>query len=238
MIYNIFVWTLWTIETVILGTLATIAGIFGSSGKLSHLIARFWSKCFIYSSGIKVRITGRENLITNGPQIFISNHQGYFDIFSLTAFFPVQLRWIAKKELFKIPFLGWAMKAARYVSIDRENKRSAIRSIEQGVQLIKKGLSTVIFPEGTRSLDGKMLPFKRGSLILIRKTNAPIVPVTISGSYNIIRKKSLRIHPGVIDIKIGEPIYTDGMSKAEIEELLPKIREMISTNLSEMQGFS
>jgi 1-acyl-sn-glycerol-3-phosphate acyltransferase len=236
MIYSVIVWLLWLIETIILGSLATVAGLFDRTGRVAHHIARLWGRAFIISSGIKVNIIGAENIVKDGPQIFISNHQGYFDIFSYTAYFPVQLRWIAKKELFKIPFVGWAMRAARYVSINRQVKKSAIRSIQEAVRLLNDGFSVVIFPEGTRSYDGKMLPFKRGSLIMINKTDAPVVPVTISGSYNIIRKKSLKIHRGEINIMIDEPIYTSSMDKEEKGALLEKIRAKIEGNLRELTG--
>jgi 1-acyl-sn-glycerol-3-phosphate acyltransferase len=235
MIYSIVVWILWIVESILLGTIATVAGIFDRSGRTSHLLARLWGRCLIASSGIKVEVSGIENIIKDGPQIFVANHQGDFDIFSITAYFPVQLRWIAKKELFKIPFVGWSMRAARYVSIDREHKRSAIRSIQSAARLIEKGFSIVVFPEGTRSMDGKLLPFKRGSLVLINKTDAPLVPVTISGSDKVLKANSLRIHRDAgIRIKIDKPIYTNSMNKEDKELLLPKIREIIENNLDRL----
>ncbi len=221
-----------------MGTIATVLGMFDPSGRVAHRIARLWGKLVILSSGIKVTITGMENLLTDRPQIFISNHQGIFDIFSIAAYFPVQLKWIAKKELFRIPFLGWSMRAARYISIDREHKRSAIRSIERSVRAINKGFSVVIFPEGTRSLDGELLPFKRGSLILINKAGAPIVPVTISGSSMITSPKRFMIKKNNIHIKIDAPIYTESMSKEERKGLLERIKQQIQKNLDDMAGAS
>ena len=234
MIYSLVVWILWIIESVFLGTIATILGVFDHSGRLSHLVGRLWGMCLIYSSGIDVIISGLENISKEKPQIFISNHQGIFDIFAFNAFFPLQFRWIAKKELFWTPFIGWSMKAARYISIDRQHKKSAIRSIRRSVRAINRGFSIVIFPEGSRSLDGKLLPFLRGSLILINKTDAPVIPVTVSGSLKIIKRDEFGIHKGIIKIKIDEPIYTDFMSKEEKGALLENIKLIIQKNLDEM----
>jgi 1-acyl-sn-glycerol-3-phosphate acyltransferase len=236
MVYSFVVWILWIVESIFLGTIATLLGFLDHSGRLSHLVGRLWGKCIIFSSGIDVEVTGLENIIKDKPQIFISNHQGIFDIFSINAFFPVQLRWIAKKELFWTPFIGWSMKAARYISIDRMRKKSALRSLKRSIRAINKGFSIVIFPEGTRSLDGKLLPFLRGSLILINKTNAPVVPVTISGSHKVIKKDEFGIHKCTIKVKIDKPIYTDSISDEEKETLLEKIKSIIQKNLDEMTG--
>ncbi len=236
MIYNIFVWALWFVISITLSSSAAIAGLLDPSGRAAHNCARLWAKAFIFTSGVKVEITGAENIIKGGSQIFISNHQGFFDIFSITALFPIQLRWIAKKSLFDIPFIGWAMRGARYISIDRDNKRSAIRSIQHSLKVLNEGYSVVIFPEGTRTEDGKLLPFKRGSLILINKATAPIVPITISGSYKIIKPNQMRINRGTIRIKIDKPIYTENMTKEDKSGLLEQIKGNIQKNLDELDA--
>ena len=134
-----------------------------------------------------------ENILNNRPQIFISNHQGYYDIFALSGYLPVQIRWVSKSSLFLIPFMGWAMKAAGYISVKRNNRKQAYQAFLNTLETIKTGNSIVIFPEGTRSADGEIGSFKKGSQLLAQRAEVPMVPVTIIGTRNIIRKGSMII---------------------------------------------
>jgi 1-acyl-sn-glycerol-3-phosphate acyltransferase len=167
-----------------------------------------------------------ENILSDRPQIFVSNHQGYFDIFALSGYLPVQIRWIAKSSLFKIPFLGWAMMAAGYIPVERDNRKKAYEAFNKTLEKIKEGCSIIIFPEGTRSEDGEIGPFKKGSNLIASRTKSPMVPVTIIGSGDIIKKGSARINPGSIRVIISPPVEPS-TDKKRNEEVLQSIRETI-----------
>ena len=138
---------------------------------------------------------GLEHLQEEGPYIFMSNHQGSYDIFALLGYLPFQFKWLAKKELFSIPILGWAMTAAGYISIDREGTRETVEAMNKAAQKIREGMSVVIFPEGSRSPDGSIQPFKKGGFTLAVKSKVPIVPIAIAGSREIMPKDQIDHQP-------------------------------------------
>lgn len=210
-----------------------LAACVDRSGNRSHRISSLWARLLCQFSGSPVKITGLENILQDRAQIFVANHQSFFDIFALSGYLPVQMRWVAKASLFRIPFVGWAMQAAGYISVDRSNKKKAYQSFVATVEKVKQGYSVVIFPEGTRSEDGTIGPFKKGSHLLAVRAKAPMVPVTVIGTGDIIKKNSLVITPGPIHIVISPPVYTDSSSTKEGESLLEEIRETICTTYAE-----
>lgn len=219
-------------STVILSTIALLISLFDKKGENVHAIARFWARLHLSVSGIKVFIKGVEN-IPEPPCIFMCNHQSALDIYSLLAKMPLSFRWVAKRELFSIPFLGWAMKKAGYISLDRENPREAIKAINKAAEKIKEGTTLIIFPEGTRSLDGKLLPFKKGVFSLALRAGVPIVPAGIKGSSLLQPKGSfIPVKKGVIYINIGEPVC-GGDSTSEKTRVMNEIRSRIEKLLSE-----
>ena len=219
-------WILITFLSIILGLMAIVAGIFDRTGNLSHRVSRLWCRLLCQLNGVKVEINGLENILSDRPQIFVSNHQGYFDIFALSGYLPVQIRWIAKSSLFKIPFLGWAMMAAGYIPVERDNRKKAYEAFNKTLEKIKEGCSIIIFPEGTRSEDGEIGPFKKGSNLIASRTKSPMVPITIIGSGDIIKKGSARINPGSIQVVISPPVEPSADKKRN-EEVLQSIRETI-----------
>jgi 1-acyl-sn-glycerol-3-phosphate acyltransferase len=162
---SLAVWIYGTFSMVVLSIISLIVAIFDKSGDGSHICARLWGRGILAVAGIKVEIKGAEHLDPVRPQVLATNHQGTFDIFVFLTNFPVQFRWVAKKSLFKIPFMGMAMRRAGYISIDRENSRQALKDLKEAGEKLKTGRSVVIFHEGTRSKTGKVGPFKRGSLL-------------------------------------------------------------------------
>ena len=178
-------------------------------------------------NGIQVEIVGLENILTDQPQIFVANHQSYFDIFAISGFFPVQIRWVAKESLFRIPFVGWSMKAAGYIGVDRENKKKAYQAFIKTTEKINEGCSIVIFPEGTRSIDGRIGPFKKGSHLLALRAKAPMLPIAIIGSGSIIRKKSAIIHPGPVKIVLSKPISLEQLKDQGEQKSMGEIRDTI-----------
>ena len=219
-------WILITFLSIILGFLAIGAGFLDRSGNLSHQISRLWCRLLCKLNGVNVEINGLENILSNRPQIFVSNHQGYFDIFALSGYLPVQIRWIAKSSLFRIPFVGWAMMAAGYIPVERDNRKKAYEAFNKTLEKIKEGCSIIIFPEGTRSEDGKIGPFKKGSNLIASRSKSPMVPITIIGSGEIIKKGSATITPGPIRVIISPPVEPVS-DKKENAAILESIRKTI-----------
>ena len=216
--------------SIILGTVAVILGVFDKSGNQSHKVAALWSRLICRWNGIKVKITGIENILVDQPQIFIANHQSYYDIFALAGYLAVQLRWVSKSVLFRIPFMGWAMTAAGYISVERNNRRKSYQAFLDTLEAIKAGSSIVVFPEGTRSEDGNIGVFKKGSQLLAQRAKVPMVPVTIIGTQDIIRKGSMLIHPKLIQIIISPCIVLEGKDAKEGDKTLQDIRNIICEN--------
>ncbi len=194
-------------------------------------VHRPWARGILWVCGIKVQAGGMENVKGNEPCIYMSNHQSYFDIFVLLAFAPTDFRFILKQELMKIPFLGVAMKRAGHIAINRESPREAIRGMEQVAELIKSGMCVVIFPEGTRSVDGKLQPLKKGGFHMAIKSGRPIVPVAIRNTCRIVTKGSLRINKGDVAIYFDRPISLEGYTRKNLPELMDRVKTAIQNHL-------
>ena len=191
--------------------------------------AHYWAKALALFSGIKVEAAGLENIPLNKPLILVANHQGAADIPVLLAYLPVRFRFAIKKELFNIPIFGWYLRQAGYFPIDRQVVLSAYKTLEQIIGILKAGESVMIFPEGTRSRDGLLGKFKRGSLMAALKSGAPVVPIAIDGSYNIMPKGTYLITPSRIRLSVGQPIYiTD---EKEYDQKVEEVRESIAKML-------
>ena len=230
MIRTIFVWSCIVIATLVLGVFTLIAYPFDRRGKVGHRYARLWGKAALLANRVKVKIEGLEHLNGKGPYIFMSNHQGGYDIFALLGHLPYQFKWLAKKELFSIPFFGWTMAAAGYIRIDREGTRETVEAMNEAAQKIRDGVSVVIFPEGSRSPDGLIQPFKKGGFTLAIKSKVPIVPIVISGSRDIMPKDRLAVTFGEIRMFVDHPIETQLCSSKDRKPLMKKVREVISKN--------
>jgi 1-acyl-sn-glycerol-3-phosphate acyltransferase len=155
-----------------------------------------------------VSVQGIDYIDPNAAYVYMANHQSMFDILALLGYLPVQFRWVAKKELFRIPIFGYSMKRVGYISIDRSNRQSAIQSLREAAQKIAFGVSVVVFPEGTRSSDGEIKPFKKGGFYLATDSGRPVVPVVIWGTREVMPKGKLSIRPGPIVLSINRPIDT------------------------------
>jgi len=202
----------------------------------AHRIASFWGRGTLPLAGIRMRIEGEENIPTDGPVIYMANHASNFDIPSLYAGLHVQFRWLAKKELFDIPFFGAAMRRAGYIAIDRSDRRNSLLSLKKAAERIRAGASVVIFPEGTRSPDGQLLPFKRGGFTLAVQSEAPIVPVVILGTRSINPKGSLTVHGGDVRLRFLPPIATTGATSRDQDPLADRVREAMTAVLTEEQS--
>ena len=227
---SVFFYIILFLSTIILG-ISAVAGSFVSRAWATWM-ASIWGNTNLWAAGVKVNIRGVENMGDHGPYIIVSNHQGWFDIFTALAKMPIRFSWLAKEELFKIPILGHAMHKAGYISIDRKDHRKALASMNKAAEAIRQGTSVFIFPEGTRSADGVIKDFKKGVFVLAVKSQQPIVPVSISGSYRILPKDSWMIYPGEIRFSIGNPIPTAGIGNTGRDRLMEQVREAICSNLT------
>jgi 1-acyl-sn-glycerol-3-phosphate acyltransferase len=196
-----------------------------------------WGNINLWAAGVKVHVSGMENIKPNESYIYAANHQSWFDIFAMLGKLPVQFRWLAKIELFRIPVLGRAMKASGYIAIDRGNRRRAFESLNVAAQRIQEGTSIVIFPEGTRSLDGVLQDFKKGGFVLAIQSQQPIVPVSIRGTFAILPKRgSWLLQPGRVAMTIGRPIPTRGLTMQDRDTLIHQVREAIRSHLGVSEG--
>jgi len=227
-IFYLFLFVPFTLFIIFTGVPATL---FDPTGKWLHNYARIWGKVAIFLAGVKLEIEDVGKVPTGQPVIFMGNHSSNFDILALYAALPVRFRWIAKKELFTIPFFGFAMRRAGYIPLDRSDGRRALKSMDEAAQLIRSGDSVIVFPEGTRTPDGNLLPFKRGGFLLAAKAGVPIVPFTINGTARINPAKSIALHKGTIRVRFSDPIATTATAGKRRDDLLERVREAIEQGL-------
>ena len=175
-------------------------------GVVFHAVARTWARVILCVCHVKVRVNGLEKIDPLRNYVYVSNHASMFDIPAILAGIPDQIRIVYKRELEKIPFFGWGLKWGSYIGIDRRSRADAMKSLEQATEKIRRGASVLLYAEGTRTLDGKLQPFKRGAFNLAVRAGVPVVPLTVNGSYHILPKRSISIDPGTIDIVLDTPI--------------------------------
>ncbi|MXY97334.1 MAG: 1-acyl-sn-glycerol-3-phosphate acyltransferase, partial [Gemmatimonadetes bacterium] len=197
--------------TLLFGLSAMLLSPFNPSGRLVHWFARWWARTLLWVGRVPVRLEGLDNLPGGQPCVLVSNHASAADIPILFGSLPIQFRIIAKDSLFHIPVLGWCMRLAGYISINRTNPKKAMRSLKKAARQIREGFPAVVFPEGTRTRTGELQPFKAGAFMLAIESGVPVVPVGISGSYDILVRGSMKIRPDArVSVRIGRHIATEG----------------------------
>lgn len=214
--------------TLLCSLSAVAAGLFDAGGRSGHACARFWSIWSLRVARIRLVVSGLDQVPACGPVIYMGNHQGNFDIHALSVAIPRLFSWVAKEELFRVPVFGSAMRRAGYIPLDRSDGRKALKSMGLAAGRIASGASVVIFPEGTRTPDGFLLPFKRGAFLLAVKAGVPIVPFTINGSREINPPNRMELRPGTISVSFSAPIQTTGIPE---RELMEQVREAIAARL-------
>jgi 1-acyl-sn-glycerol-3-phosphate acyltransferase len=236
-LFTIWCWTMCGVSTAFWATVSVVGSLVSGNGRLQHRCMRRWSKDNLWLSRAQVEIEGLENVDRERPQIFTANHSGLHDILSLAAHLPIQFRWIAKKSLFRIPFMGWHMRRSGYIPIDRENPREAARSIMAAAEEIAGGVNAIAFPEGTRSQTGELGEFHSGAFALALRAGVPLVPVVVDGSWRVIAPKSLQVNPGtVIRIKFGSPVDVTSYQKTEKRRLMEDVFAVMRENLAQVQS--
>lgn len=211
-----FRYVVFAVFSVLIAILTIVSKPFDIRGVISHGLLWTWCNGSLGLFGIKVNVSDEENIefsksrrggIDRGKgKIYVANHASYLDIFVMLAKVPDNIRMIYKKEINRIPLISWAMMSADFVPIKRKNVRMAMRSMDRAAIKIKQGISFVVFPEGTRSDDGSVKEFKRGIFILAEKSEADIVPVSISGTFDLMPRGTWKVKPGNVNVVIGKPI--------------------------------
>jgi len=206
--------------------------LFRLSQRRCAAIPRAWGRLATRLAGVKVEVSGREHVSADRPCIFAGNHQSQFDIFTLQGHFPFDFRWLAKQELFRIPLFGPAMIRAGHIPVDRAHGRRAVKSLAAAAERISGGTSVIIFPEGTRSPDGKLREFKSGAMALAIKAEVPIVPFALCGTHEIMPKGTLLARPGKVVIRLGQPVETAGMAAKEKAVLAKRLHDEVAALLA------
>ncbi len=207
-------------------------GLVDPRGKRVYPLFRFWSWCVLKTGGVRLRIRRTGHLDPSRAYIFMANHQSNIDIPVLVqALAPLQLRWMAKRELLRVPFFGWALWASKHIIVKRARSKDVAAAMASACEKLAQGISVVVFPEGTRSTDGRLLPFKRGGFRLAEKAAVPIVPVTLNGSGALMRRGDWRLKPGEVEIIVGEAIFPDDADD-RCRQQMHRVREAIDSRLA------
>jgi 1-acyl-sn-glycerol-3-phosphate acyltransferase len=189
---------------------------------------RNWCRSLLWGGGVTVELEGLEHLEPPRPAVLICNHESWYDVFALAGLLPVDYRFVGKKELLKVPFFGRAWVACGHIPIDRSNRKAAIDSLRlAGEKIRRENAVVVMFPEGTRSPDGSLLPFKKGAFVLALEMGVPVIPVGVSGSRALMPKGAFLVRPGRMRVRVGAPLEVEGMTVADRDELLDRAREAV-----------
>ena len=216
-----------------LSIIALLSLLVEKDGRTYFWAGSTWSKLTLKIWRIDVRVRGMENIRLDGAYIFVTNHASMFDIPAIMSVLP-RVRIMFKKELSYVPIWGWALKWGHHIMVDRAKGSEAMKSIDRAAKTIKTGGSVILFAEGTRTRDGKLLPFKRGAFALAAKSGVPIVPIAINGSFKILPKSSLDIRPSPIELVMEKPIDTSHVATRDEEiALMNRVRGIIERNYRE-----
>jgi 1-acyl-sn-glycerol-3-phosphate acyltransferase len=222
--------------TLVMGSTSLLLSLYDPRGRRQHWCAQVWCRLIARTTGARVRVHGLEHLEPGASYVFLSSHQSYMDIPAMLGYLPVQLRIAAKKPLFKIPFMGWHLARAGHIPIDRSSTQNAVTSMRRAALYIRDGICAFVFPEGTRSPDGALHAFKKGGFKLAIQAGAPIVPVTILGSRQVLPKDSIIFRPGPVDMYVDKPIQTAGLKDEDLDELMREVRAAIASHFKEQGG--
>ncbi|MBV9033666.1 MAG: 1-acyl-sn-glycerol-3-phosphate acyltransferase [Acidobacteriaceae bacterium] len=222
------------LATVFFGSISIIVSFFDSTGNVQIRVARAWARTLLAVSGIKVRVEGLEEIDLRGSYVFIANHLSYMDTPVALAHIPVQFRFLAKRGLFQIPFLGQHLSRAGHIPVPREDPRAAVRTMQLAAEVIQqKKISLLIFPEGGRSHDGILRPFKEGGAYIAIKAGVPLVPLVMIGTRKVLPYGAGIVQSGEVTLRILKPIDTRNFTLKDRATVTNQLRERILNELEQ-----
>jgi len=219
--------------TAVCGTTALMVSLLEKSGRVQHRIARLWARLCLWSSWSRLRVIGAENLKKFPVAVYASNHTSYMDTPIIFAALPFQFRILAKKSLWEWPFIGWFLGRSGQMPIDTENPHATLSSLGGGVKALRAGMPLFVFPEGGRTVAGTLQPFLSGAAYLAIRAQVPLVPLALTGGYNLLPIHTRHLYPSKLTLSVGEPIETKGMTVRQIEELTGRLRAAVQEMLEE-----
>ena len=216
------------VYTGVLGIFALLCSLFDREGRLQHRIAHLWATLILKTVGMRVRVEGLEHLTASDPAVYAANHLSAIDIPVLYSCVPGQFRIMAKKGLFRYPFLGWYLTRSGQIPIVLGDAHASLRSLNRACDALRRGMPLVVFPEGGRSPSGELQDFMHGAFYVAIRAQAPVVPMAIVGSYELLPMNSFHAIPGEIGLVIGAPIPTAGMRLRDTGKLAAQVRREVA----------
>jgi 1-acyl-sn-glycerol-3-phosphate acyltransferase len=216
-----------TVYTIVLGTASLVSTLFDRRGNFGHRCARAWSWLILRTTGVHVSVEGLERLDPARSYVFAANHQSIYDIPILFASLPFQLRIISKDSLGRIPFMGWHLRRTGHVLVDRARPGAGV--VKKMARLVKAGHSLIVFPEGTRSIDGSVARFKGGPFMIALQAALPVVPISVIGSRHVMFRGELTVRPGRIRVIVHEPIETANVPREAAREFAASVRDVVAS---------
>jgi len=220
-----------SVYTIVLGTISVLSTLFDRSGDFGHRCARAWASLILKTTGVRIAVTGLERLDPGVSYVFASNHQSIYDIPIVFASLPWQLRIVAKASLGRFPFLGWHLQRTGHLLVDRHNPGPGI--LKKMARLVADRRSLIIFPEGTRSVDGAVARFKGGVFMLATDARLPVVPISIAGSRHVMKKGRLMVCPGEVRLTVHEPLPTEGVTRDQVRAFAEHVRDVVRRDVDE-----
>lgn len=213
--------------TGVMGTLSLLSSFFDRDGRMQHWFARTWSRMILKTVCVAVKLEGLERIDPHQPAIYAANHLSALDIPVLYATLPTPFRILAKKQLFRYPFLGWHLARSGQIPVDQDDPRASLRSLNRASETLRHGMPLVVFPEGGRSRDGHLQDFMGGAFYAAIKAQVPVVPVVIVGTNDLLPMNSFHVQPGTVELIFCEPVSTVGRSPREMEKLSAHVRQVM-----------
>ncbi|HMC31223.1 MAG TPA: lysophospholipid acyltransferase family protein [Candidatus Angelobacter sp.] len=226
---SFFLWDplIW-LYTIVFGALSLLSSFFDKSGRIQHGFARLWAKIILGTIGASPQIEGLEKIDISKAQVYVVNHLSALDIPVLYAYLPFPFRILAKKELFRYPFMGWHLRRSGQIPVVLENPKASVRSLNRAVAALKEGKSLVIFPEGGRSSDGQLQPFMGGAFYAAIRAQVDIIPMALVGTFEMLKMNTGHIKPGPIHLLVGEPISTVGLTTRDLGKVTRRAHDVIA----------
>ncbi|HEY2797904.1 MAG TPA: lysophospholipid acyltransferase family protein [Thermoanaerobaculia bacterium] len=229
-------WAVIVLATIFFAILAIPFSPLPGGGKWFQRCSRGWSALILGASGVRIRVLHRERMRRDGLYVIASNHESFFDIPVLFASLPMPVRFLAKRNLFRLPFLGWAMSAAGFVAVDRADHSHGKEMLDTALSRLRDRRSLIVFPEQTRTRTGELSPFKSGAAVFAIKAEMPLLPVAIAGTFRALRRGSFWVRPGLVTVAVGEPLPVEGKSTRDRASLTAQLRGAIETLRDEARG--